>query len=846
MNAKTKKNRIMSALLALAMLVGMLGAFPLAAAASGVVSTVLGDTNEDGVVTAADAAAILRHIVKLQTLTPQGLINAKVTDGTGPVSAADAAKILRWIVGVDALPEPPPICCDGACAACACMTCIRTNEGECCWVDPDEANFVFTAPHVYSGDILTTIDANTYLRYDIALTDLTPCYLSSSQLKICYDPTKLKLVGDNQTAGAISTYYESEDPVTGAVTLDDMPWTTNTNAMIVGDAAAPQGQSGWAFVSWNLTRIKDSAVITLYFEILPGVADGTVIPITLSGITLGLVNDKNEIIFPEGFTVGGRNGSITIGENPDKPLPVPEYNPGDIAVINAIIENNGLDWPKCPYTDGDLSADPTWMTTNWGANWARRAEWSADATDKRIINLGLWEGGLTGVLDVTGLTRLERLECARNSLTEVHVSGLVNLKYLFCYDNNLTELDASGLTNLERLSCYNNALTELNTTGLTELEDLNCSYNSLTALDLTGLANLNRANVSHNLFADTNALTGTDSIPAFEEWDTGGFTFSPQKVRVGDCYPGDIAIINTIIENNSRLGWPLCPYMDEDVKTDYNWMSMNWPGVWWSGDAADKRVIGLGLGWGEKGRGPLETLDVSGLTNLEWLTCSTNRLTELNVSGLAKLKWLVCYDNNLTELDLSGLTNLEWLWCYSNRLTELNVSGLAKLEELDCWDNDLTELDVTDLTNLQALYCSRNNLTALDVSGLTNLEWLYCDENNLTTLDLSGLAKLEWADVSNNYFANTAAVTGTEDIPAFEEWDAGNFTFSPQKKRGDVTETGTVTAADAAAILRYLVRLQTLTPSQLFAAKVTAGPGPVSAADAAKILRWLVRLEKEL
>jgi len=60
-----------------------------------------GDANVDGVVNAADAAAILRHLVRLQTLTPQGLLNAKVTDGPAPVSAADAAKILRYLVRLE-------------------------------------------------------------------------------------------------------------------------------------------------------------------------------------------------------------------------------------------------------------------------------------------------------------------------------------------------------------------------------------------------------------------------------------------------------------------------------------------------------------------------------------------------------------------------------------------------------------------------------------------------------------------------------------------------------------------------------------------------------------------------
>ncbi|MCL2695158.1 MAG: hypothetical protein FWE69_02400 [Clostridiales bacterium] len=60
-----------------------------------------GDANEDSIVSASDAAAILRYLVELQFLSAQGLKNAKVTAGTNPVSAADAARILRWLVQLE-------------------------------------------------------------------------------------------------------------------------------------------------------------------------------------------------------------------------------------------------------------------------------------------------------------------------------------------------------------------------------------------------------------------------------------------------------------------------------------------------------------------------------------------------------------------------------------------------------------------------------------------------------------------------------------------------------------------------------------------------------------------------
>lgn len=61
-------------------------------------ATLLGDANCSGTITAADASRVLRHVVGLQTLTPQGLVNADVNND-GEVSAADAAMILRYVVG---------------------------------------------------------------------------------------------------------------------------------------------------------------------------------------------------------------------------------------------------------------------------------------------------------------------------------------------------------------------------------------------------------------------------------------------------------------------------------------------------------------------------------------------------------------------------------------------------------------------------------------------------------------------------------------------------------------------------------------------------------------------------
>jgi hypothetical protein len=60
-----------------------------------------GDANCDGMVTSADAALVLRALVGLSTLTPEGAKNADVaSDFDGKPDAKDAVAILRYVVGL--------------------------------------------------------------------------------------------------------------------------------------------------------------------------------------------------------------------------------------------------------------------------------------------------------------------------------------------------------------------------------------------------------------------------------------------------------------------------------------------------------------------------------------------------------------------------------------------------------------------------------------------------------------------------------------------------------------------------------------------------------------------------
>ncbi len=156
----------------------------------------------------------------------------------------------------------------------------------------------------------------------------------------------------------------------------------------------------------------------------------------------------------------------------------------------------------------------------------------------------------------------------------------------------------------------------------------------------------------------------------------------------------------------------------------------------------------------------LSAIDVSQNSLLIDLECSDNQLTELDVSQNNALHYLDCHGNQLTELNVDNLTSLVSLYCGSNSLTALNVRNNMQLENLSCYPNQLEELDISNNPELQLLDCSGNKLSILDTSNNPALTYLYCYNNHLSSLNLVNnkalvelycpVNQLTSLDVSNN------------------------------------------------------------------------------------------------
>ena len=111
-----------------------------------------------------------------------------------------------------------------------------------------------------------------------------------------------------------------------------------------------------------------------------------------------------------------------------------------------------------------------------------------------------------------------------------------------------------------------------------------------------------------------------------------------------------------------------------------------------------------------------------GLTSLNWIVLTHNRLSELpNLDKLKKLKGLNLIGNQLKELpNLDKLENLELLNLDTNRLSVLPPGIFNKL------------------TSLKSLNLSRNKLSVLPeriFDKLTSLEWLDLSDNKINKND---------------------------------------------------------------------------------------------------------------
>ena len=310
-----------------------------------------------------------------------------------------------------------------------------------------------------------------------------------------------------------------------------------------------------------------------------------------------------------------------------------------------------------------------------------------DVSDDNIQEVLGDRDPITSLMGIRYLRYVKDLNCSGQELKKtLNLEQNSRVEKLNCSGNQLTDLWFHKGSLLRYLDCSVNQFTALNLSKNPELTELYCSSNKLTALDLSANTKLQK------IVAQTNALTTLDTRNL------------PELTHLYLWGNHDLKSID--VSKNTKL---------EILSACHGKLT--------SLDVSNNRKLVELYVYNNQ----LTALDVRSNYMLKKLGCYENQLTALDLSSNVALEYLGVNDNPITELNLHPLSNLQELSCYKMKLTKLDVSRCTELLKLYCNDNQIETLDLRSNKKLRALECQNNRLSWLDLSSNTALDPRYVD-----------------------------------------------------------------------------------------------------------------------
>ena len=293
---------------------------------------------------------------------------------------------------------------------------------------------------------------------------------------------------------------------------------------------------------------------------------------------------------------------------------------------------------------------------------------------------------------------MKELKCYGNKIDKLVLDTNKNLQELDCHNNQISNtIRLNDSKNLERLYCSNNKITELDVSGCDKLQDVDCSNNLMSSLNVSDLPSLKSLNCSRNMLKDDNLIL-----------------------------TGSIGLINLDCSLNG---------------TNYDFINLN----------------------------------LAGFTKLESLNCSeqpeeggtsADDTMEFDISACTGLKTLNCSYCPIETLDVSNLSNLEAIDASGCNLSEITLDGAVKLSSLNINCNEITDLHIPETNAIKTLDCSESlGIETINFAVLTKLESLDVSDSYVPELDFSICPDLQVLNAMNTGFGDPDATTDTEDLP---------------------------------------------------------------------------------
>ena len=406
-------------------------------------------------------------------------------------------------------------------------------------------------------------------------------------------------------------------------------------------------------------------------------------------------------------------------------------------------------------------------------------------------------GSSSSISDFTGLqgfTNLKYLDCSVNPLFNLDVSQNTLLKHLDCeasvwlgsYNGFLQNLDLSNNDSLEYLNCNGHMLSNLDLSSNLALLKLYCAQNHLLNLDLSQNLALTHLDCSGNSLwggiTHLNLSQNTALVHFKCKGNTifGGPIGTLRHLDIRNGNNTNLTTFNTL--NNHSLD---CVSVDDSAYSTNNWTNIDTHTIF-SNDcnnllytlipdsAFEQRLIDYGYDTIQDGKvltsniTSIDSLDVStppnmfsppkiydltgieSFSNLRFLNCAFNELTNLDLSQNSLLNNVMCGFNNIQNLNISQNINLEHLMCSHNPISSIDLTQNINLKTLNCAVMSINELDVSQNLNLDTINCGYNQILNLNLSLNQSLIALFCGFNQLESLDIRNGNNINFTDFEAN------------------------------------------------------------------------------------------------
>ena len=356
------------------------------------------------------------------------------------------------------------------------------------------------------------------------------------------------------------------------------------------------------------------------------------------------------------------------------------------------------------------------------------------------------------------------------------IEYFTSMTSLFCQSNHLTTLDLSGCTSLKHVQCNGNQMTSL--TLPQGIEDVQCYNNQLTSLTVP--SSIISIQCYNNRIGYTAMQELVESLPTV----TGGtltvaYTSGEQNI----CTEWQVEIANgkgwnVYSSNNQTYTGSGLPINDEDIFPDEkfrtflsrNTIDTNTDGYLTKTEIAEVTSMDL------SSRSLTSLVGIEYFTELEYINCNYNNLTEVDLSHNTKLKRINCSEAHVEMLTVPRTSTLTEINCNNNQLLALDVSGCNNLKTLSCYNNHLNVLFVTNITTLTTLHCLNNQLTTLGITNCSALEEVQAGNNQLSQLNITGCSKLRFLSIYNNQIKQTKMNDIVSKLPTPPTGKTGTLT----------------------------------------------------------------------